>query len=192
MNSFSIGYYIGSLLAVFGLSFLVAYYLGRKRHIGFGWSWFFGIFTSPLLGLIITILSPKLTTPAKPYSKTQEIIGWITAVFFGFGTILQIIKLFTPYVTESTYSAVSIGIALTGCGIYNVIRNINKKSMVNVPPVIVPPVIPPNPNPRDYNGGHNIAGNTGLGTPTSPPTVTPHPSPVGNKEFKGDLYGKNN
>lgn len=59
--------------------------------------------------------------------------------------------------------------------------------------IAVPPVVSSTqPNPRDYNGGHNIAGNTGLGTPTSPPTVTPHPSPVGNKEFKGDLYGKNN
>lgn len=43
-----------------GVGFLIAQYAGSKRKIGFGWSLFFCIFLSPLIGGIITMLSPKV------------------------------------------------------------------------------------------------------------------------------------
>lgn len=51
--------------AIFFLSVnLVVCYLiakaGEKRKIGFGWSFFFSIFLTPLIGGIITMLSPKV------------------------------------------------------------------------------------------------------------------------------------
>ncbi len=35
---------------------------GEKRKIGFGWSFFFCLFFSPIIGGIITMLSPKVFT----------------------------------------------------------------------------------------------------------------------------------
>jgi hypothetical protein len=42
-----------------GICLLIAN-AGGKRKIGFGWSFFFCIFLSPIIGGIITFLSPKL------------------------------------------------------------------------------------------------------------------------------------
>jgi hypothetical protein len=47
------------LLIYLGIAFLIAHFLGSKRKIGFGWSFFFSIFPNPLVGLIITMLSRK-------------------------------------------------------------------------------------------------------------------------------------
>lgn len=41
------------------LAFLIANFLGKPRKIGFGWSFFFCIFLTPIIGLIITLLSGK-------------------------------------------------------------------------------------------------------------------------------------
>lgn len=42
-----------------GLCYLIAK-AGEKRKIGFGWSFFLSIFLSPIIGGIITMLSPKV------------------------------------------------------------------------------------------------------------------------------------
>jgi LPXTG-motif cell wall-anchored protein len=34
-------------------------FLGKKRKIGFGWSFVISLFLSPLIGLIVTLLSKK-------------------------------------------------------------------------------------------------------------------------------------
>ena len=46
------------LLVLIGLSVLVGL-AGKKRKIGFGWSFAFSIFLSPIIGLIITLSSKK-------------------------------------------------------------------------------------------------------------------------------------
>ncbi len=46
------------LLGVVGLSALVGQ-LGKNRKIGFGWSFALSLFLSPIIGLIITLLSKK-------------------------------------------------------------------------------------------------------------------------------------
>jgi predicted phage tail protein len=43
-----------------GVGFLIAHFSGSKRKIGFGWSLFFCICFSPIIGGIITMLSPKV------------------------------------------------------------------------------------------------------------------------------------
>lgn len=54
------------LLLLFGiltdclLSILVGL-IGRKRHIGFGWSFVISLLLTPFIGLIITLLSDQLT-----------------------------------------------------------------------------------------------------------------------------------
>lgn len=46
------------LLVVTGLAALIGQ-LGKKRKIGFGWSFALSLFLSPLIGLIITLCSKK-------------------------------------------------------------------------------------------------------------------------------------
>ena len=52
-------FYLILLLTNLTGSILIARYLGAKRNIGFGWSLFFCLLLSPVLGFIITILSGK-------------------------------------------------------------------------------------------------------------------------------------
>jgi hypothetical protein len=46
------------LLVAAGLAALIGQ-LGKKRKIGFGWSFALSFFLSPIIGLIITLLSKK-------------------------------------------------------------------------------------------------------------------------------------
>lgn len=46
------------LIVAIGLSALVGQ-LGKKREIGFGWSFAFSLILSPLIGIIITLFSKK-------------------------------------------------------------------------------------------------------------------------------------
>lgn len=46
------------LLVAAGLAALIGQ-LGKKRKIGFGWSFALSLFLSPLIGLIITLCSKK-------------------------------------------------------------------------------------------------------------------------------------
>lgn|SRR5690606_19160345 len=41
---------------------IIPYYLGSKRKIGYGWSLAACVFLTPLIGLIITLCSPKLSS----------------------------------------------------------------------------------------------------------------------------------
>jgi hypothetical protein len=53
------GYILFAFLVNLLLSLLVAKLVGQKRNIGFGWTFFFCLFLSPLLGLLIALLSDK-------------------------------------------------------------------------------------------------------------------------------------
>ncbi|AEK22699.1 hypothetical protein [Capnocytophaga canimorsus] len=46
------------LLIIIGLAVLVGL-LGKNRKIGFGWSFVLALFLSPIIGLVITLLSEK-------------------------------------------------------------------------------------------------------------------------------------
>lgn len=53
------GFIVFAFLVNLLLSLLVAKLVGEKRNIGFGWTLFFCLFLSPLLGLLIALLSNK-------------------------------------------------------------------------------------------------------------------------------------
>lgn len=48
-----------SILIYLGICFLISFYGGSKRKIGFGWSLIACLFLSPLIGGIITLISPR-------------------------------------------------------------------------------------------------------------------------------------
>lgn len=87
MNELAIIMLISGLV-VFLLSLLIAYKLGRKRQIGFGWSFLLSAFLNPLVGFIIVMLSKKTTEPPPQQSNFKEALGWLIMLF---GIIVLII-----------------------------------------------------------------------------------------------------
>ncbi len=80
--------YVLLMLAAFiGIAYFIANFLGRRRQIGFGWSFFFSLFLSPLLGFIITILSRKCYEQNPRPSKLKNVIGWILIILNSIGAI---------------------------------------------------------------------------------------------------------
>lgn len=58
------------LLVAVGLALLVGQ-LGKKRKIGFGWSFALSLFLSPIIGLIITLFSKKKDVDFVDVSKDE-------------------------------------------------------------------------------------------------------------------------
>jgi phosphate/sulfate permease len=58
------------LLVGVGLAALVGQ-LGKKREIGFGWSFALSLFLSPIIGLIITLFSKKKDVDFVDVSKDE-------------------------------------------------------------------------------------------------------------------------
>lgn len=66
------------IVAISGVSaFAIAHFIGKKRQIGFGWSFFFSLTLSPIFGLIFTLSSRKYTAPNPPPSKSKKSWGWL-------------------------------------------------------------------------------------------------------------------
>lgn len=63
------------------ICYLIAHFLGRKRQIGFGWSFFFCLFFNPIVGFIITMLSRKYYDDNPSPSNGKKVAGWIVIVF---------------------------------------------------------------------------------------------------------------
>ena len=49
--------------------------LGSRRRIGFGWAFVISIVTSPLIGLIVTLCTPKLEGRQRKWGCFSAIIG---------------------------------------------------------------------------------------------------------------------
>ena len=94
------------------INLLIAYFLGRKRQIGYVWSCFFLTFLSILGGLIITLLSPKYYYDSPKGSKGKIIIGWIIAIFFG----IQVLLAFPS--TNEKHGYLLFHIGMFGLGLY--------------------------------------------------------------------------
>jgi len=94
------------------INLLIAYFLGRKRQIGYIWSCFFLTFLSILGGLIITLLSPKYYIDSPKRSKGKIIIGWIMAIIFG----IQVLLAFPS--TNEKHGFLLFHIGLFGLGLY--------------------------------------------------------------------------
>ena len=106
-----------------GIAFLIAYFLGRKRQIGFGWSLFFSVVFSPIVGFIITMLSPKYYDDNPEPSKNKRVVGWILAIFFGLSALAS---LMAASQDPSALGAAGVGIGLSGAGLYLIQRGKGK------------------------------------------------------------------
>lgn len=107
------------LLVVFGgIAFAIAHFLGRKRQIGFGWSFFFCLFLSPIGGFITTMLSRKYYDPNPEPSKSKKVWGWILIVFFSLSVLGQLMRLGSGNGDASALNALFMAIGFIGLGYY--------------------------------------------------------------------------
>jgi surface polysaccharide O-acyltransferase-like enzyme len=120
----------------FGIAFLVAYFLGRKRQIGFAWSFFFCVFLSPIGGLIVTMLSRKYYDPNPQPSKTLKIVGWILVVWCSLALLGQSGKLQSDPNNISTINGIFGVIGFIGVGAYLIQlsegKNFNSKAITKI------------------------------------------------------------
>lgn len=70
-------------------SFAIGYFLGKKRQIGFGWSFFFCIFLSPVGGFIITMLSRKYYNQNPEPSKSKRHWGMLLIFIFCYRILFE-------------------------------------------------------------------------------------------------------
>ena len=80
---------------VFGLltdSFLAALVglLGARRRIGFGWTFFLSVLFTPLVGLIVCLLSDKLPYGERKWGCLGTFLAILTIVLFVFLALMMI------------------------------------------------------------------------------------------------------
>ena len=139
MNAYGVFMFIIIIIIMLIIDFAIAYFLGRKRQIGFGWSLFFCFFLGPLIGFIITMLSRKYYKENPEPSKLKKIIGWILIIFFSFGLLGQLIPDNNYTYNQNSYdhmNIISFSIGFIGLGFYLIGlgngRSFNSKELVEI------------------------------------------------------------
>lgn len=86
---------MGPALLIFGLltdSFVAALVglLGARRRIGFGWAFFLSVLFTPLVGLIVCLLSDKLPDGQRKWGCLGSILAIITIALFVFLALMMV------------------------------------------------------------------------------------------------------
>lgn len=101
-----------------GFAFAIAYFIGRERQIGFGWSLFFCFFLTPIGGFIITMSSKKYSAENPTPSKLKNNLGWVLLILFAGSVFVQIKNLTGGGASLSVYDALFVSIGFAGLGYY--------------------------------------------------------------------------
>lgn len=115
-------------LILCGIALAIAYFFGKKRQIGFAWSFFFCLFLSPIGGFIITMLSRKYYDDAPQPSRAKKVIGWIIIVLFSLSIIGNFITPgdIPPERVPGQLGAIFFAIGFIGLGCYLIDRGKGK------------------------------------------------------------------
>ena len=86
---------MGASLLIFGLlsgSFLAALVglIGARRRIGFGWAFFLSVLFTPLVGLIVCLLSDNLPDGERKWGCLGSILAIITIALFVFLALMVV------------------------------------------------------------------------------------------------------
>jgi hypothetical protein len=96
---------IGAIVLTSAL--LISHFIGRKRQIGFGWSLFLSLFLTPVVGLVVMLLSKKSEEPAPLPMILIRVLGWIVIAYFVY---------YARYLADGYDLVICIG--FIGLGIY--------------------------------------------------------------------------
>jgi len=116
---------LGQLIFNMLIGVFIAWFLGRKRIIGFGWSFFFCCLNF-LFGLIITWMSPIYQSADLSPSTLRKVLGWLMILFGALGFWGVIYAIATGRNTESLGGSLVLVPALIGGGIYLIKRSSGK------------------------------------------------------------------
>jgi len=93
--------------------------MGSKRYIGTGWSVFFCVTLSPIIGFILTIISPKKVEGYESPIVKYRFIGIIVSSIFLLAGLLALIGACMGLgSSEPPFKAIVICIGFIGLGIY--------------------------------------------------------------------------
>lgn len=125
-----------ALLIFVGIAFAIAHFLGRKRQIGFGWSFFFSIFLSFFGGLVVTMLSPKYYEPNPAPSNAKKMCGWAIIILFGLGTLGALFRTMGNDGDPKALNSLFVGVGFIGLGFYLIElskgKNFNSEALTKV------------------------------------------------------------
>jgi predicted membrane channel-forming protein YqfA (hemolysin III family) len=62
------------------IAIIIGHYIGKKRHIGFWWSLLVCLGTTSFIGIIITLISPRLDSPPHEPTRFKKNTGIILIV----------------------------------------------------------------------------------------------------------------
>lgn len=110
-----------------GISIVIAYFIGRERQIGFGWSLFFCLFLTIIGGLIAIFTSTKSSEPSPIPSRGKIIAGWVLIVLFTLSVIGQVFDPYRGHRDITDYNGVAMAIGLIGLGYYLIQRGKGKR-----------------------------------------------------------------
>lgn len=123
---------------LFTLAFLIAFFIGRKKNIGGGYSFFLSIFLSPIVGLIITVASSRYDADRIVESKSRRIIGILLAIFgvfiflLSFGNYHVMAEYHDASTSEGLEMIMSLGCGLFTLGLYQYNRGLGKTFVENI------------------------------------------------------------
>jgi len=122
----------------FTLAFLIAFFIGSKKNIGIGYSFFLSIFLSPIIGLIITAASSRYDADKLVESKSRKIIGILLSIFgvsiflLSFGNYHVMAQYHDTSTSEGLEMIMSLGCGLFTLGLYQYNRGLGKTYVENV------------------------------------------------------------
>lgn len=115
-------------------SFFIAARFGERKTIGFGWSLFFCIFFSPLIGALIISLSKPKDSPSFMLTRKSLIYYYSMSIIYLIMSILSffyVIELSTEAFLNDVLFFIFLSIGFSGAAIYmfSCINEIKKKKL---------------------------------------------------------------
>lgn len=107
-----------TLTALVLMAYAIAHFFGKKRYISFGWSFFFCLFLSPLIGFFITIGSDPLTKPKPKASQALRLTGAVVLFASIAGGINQFFSMINENNGGENISLFLFSIGFSGLGYY--------------------------------------------------------------------------
>ena len=100
------------------LSYLLAYYIGRKREIGFWLSFTISVIATPIIGFVATIISKKLNN-FKEITNQKIVFGWMFIIVYSIVIMSQVIIFIKEKESVTEFiKTIAISIFMLGLGFY--------------------------------------------------------------------------